>query len=147
MLEVDLEYPKHLHDEHNDYPLAPEVLKINGVNKLIPNLRNKTKYVVHHEMLKLYKRLGLKITKIHRGITFDERAWLKDWIDLNTKYRTAATNEFQKDFFKLMNNSVYGKTMENLRKRRDIKLVISKQRGEKLAAQPNFKHCTISTKI
>ena len=76
MLSVDLEYPKHLHDKHNNYPLAPEVLKINGVNKLMPNLRNKTKYVVYHEMLKLYERLGLKITKIHRGITFYESAWL-----------------------------------------------------------------------
>jgi len=70
ILEVDLEYPKSLHDLHNDYPLAPERVTVNNVEKLIPNLRNKNKYVVHYENLQLYKRLGLKITKVHRGIKF-----------------------------------------------------------------------------
>ena len=78
ILEVDLEYPESLHDPHNDYPLAPETVTVNNVEKLIPNLRNKNKYVVHYENLKLYERLGLKITKIHRGIKFEERAWLKN---------------------------------------------------------------------
>ena len=77
ILEVDLEYPKELHDLHNDYPLAPERLKIGGVEKLIPNLYDKKNYVVHHKTLKQYESLGLKITKIHRGIKFEESAWLK----------------------------------------------------------------------
>ena len=77
-LEVDLEYPKDLHELHNNYPLAPERIKIENVEKLIPNLHNKTNYVVHYENLKLYESLGLKITKIHRGITFEESAWLEE---------------------------------------------------------------------
>ena len=84
-LEVDLEYPEDLHDLHNDYPLAPERIKIRNVEKLIPNLNNKTNYVVHCENLKVYESLGLKITKIHRGIKFEESAWLEQDINLNTK--------------------------------------------------------------
>ena len=143
ILEVDLEYPEHLHDLHNDYPLAPESLKIGRVDKLIPNLNNKTNYVIHYENLKLYESLGLKITKIHRGIKFEESTWLKQYIDLNTTLRAKANNEFEKDFFKLMNNSVFGKTMENIRNRVDVRLVNDKRMAKKLAAKPNFKHCTI----
>ena len=143
ILEVDLEYPKQLHDLHNDYPLAPERLVLGKVEKLVPNLNDKTKYVLHYENLKLYESLGLKITKIHRGIKFEESPWLKKYIDLNTDLRSKANNEFEKDFFKLMNNSVFGKTMENIRNRVDIRLVNSEAKAKKLAAKPNFKHCNI----
>ena len=143
ILEVDLEYPKHLHDLHNDYPLAPERLVLGKVEKLVPNLNDKIKYVIHYENLKLYESLGLKITKIHRGIKFEESTWLKQYIDLNTNLRANANNEFEKDFFKLMNNSVFGKTMENIRNRVDIRLVNSEKKAKKLAAKPNFKHCNI----
>ena len=73
-LEVDLEFPDDLNNLHNDYPLAPECVKIRNVERLIPHLNNKTNYVVHYENLKLYESLGLKITKIHRGIKFEESA-------------------------------------------------------------------------
>ena len=146
ILEVDLEYPKSLHDLHNDYPLAPEKIKVNKVDKLIPNLRNKKKYVIHYENLKQYLSLGLKLVKIHSGIKFKESPWLKKYIDLNTDLRTKAKNEFEKDFFKLMNNSVFGKTMGNIRNRVDIKLVTDKKKAEKLSAKPNFKHCNIFSK-
>ena len=101
-LEVDLEYPEDLHDLHNDYPLSPERFKIRNVEKLIPNLNNKTNYVVHYENLKLYESLGLKITRIHRGIKFEESAWLEEYIYLNTKLRIEAKkcgNNFEVDFF------------------------------------------------
>ena len=104
-LEVDLEYPEDLHDLHNDYPLAPERITIRNVEKLIPNLNNKTNYVVHYENLKLYESLGLKITKIHRGIKFQESAWLEEYTrkyTLNTKLRIEAKksgNNFEVDFF------------------------------------------------
>ena len=117
ILEVDLEYPKSLHDLHNDYPLAPEYIKISKVKKLIPNLGDKEKYVLHHENPKQYESLGLKIKKIHRGIKLGESRWLEKYIALNTGLRTLAKKEFEKDFFKLMNNSVFGKTMENIRNR------------------------------
>ena len=143
ILEVDLAYPKSQHDLHNDYPLAPEQIKVNKVDKLIPNLENKEKYVIHYKKLKQYLSLGLELVKIHRGIKFEESPWLKEYIDLNTDLRTKAKNNFEKDFFKLMNNSVFGKTMENIRKRVDVKLVNDREKSEKLVAKPNFKHCNI----
>ena len=148
ILEVDLEYPEDLHDLHNDYPLAPERIKCkNNVEKLIPNLRDKKKYVVHYKNLSQYLDLGLRLTRIHRGIKFEESEWLKTYIDINTKLRTEANNNFEKDFFKLMNNSVFGKTMENIRNRVDVKLVNDRDRdNEKLAAMPNFRNLNIFCK-
>ena len=143
ILEVDLEYPKELHDFHSEYPLAPERLQINKVDKLVPNLHDKKKYVLHYKSLKLYLRLGLKLTKIHRGITFVEKAYMKKYIDLNTELRKKGTTDFEKDFFKLMNNSVFGKTMENIRNRINVKLVISEKACNKLAKKPNFKSANI----
>ena len=144
ILEVDLEYPKELHDLHSDYPLAPErVVCKNNVEKLIPNLRDKKKYVIHYKNLIQYIGLGMKLTRIHRGIKFKESEWLKPYIDLNTKLRAKAKNNFEKDFFKLMNNSVFGKTMENMRNRVDIKLVNSRDKARKLIAKPNFEHYQI----
>ena len=143
ILEVDLEYPENLHELHNDYPLAPEQIVVNKVSKLIPNLGNKKKYVLHYENLKQYLKLGLKLTHIHRGIKFKESPWLEKYISLNTKLRTEAKNEFEKNFFKLMNNAVFGKTMENIRNRVDVRLVNDKKQAEKLSAKPNFKHPNI----
>ena len=143
LLEVDLDYPESLHDMHSDYPLAPERMILNKVEKLVPNLKNKKNYVVHNENLKMYISQGLKITKIHRGIKFEERPWLKEYIDLNTNLRTKAKNEFEKDFFKLMNNSVFGKTMENIEKRVNVRLVTTKEKAMKLSSHPNFESFTI----
>ena len=138
--------PKELHDRHNEYPLAPKRLKVNKVHKLIPNLINKEKYVIHHENLKQYISLGLKLTKIHSGIKFNERSWLKDYIQLNTDLRMKGTTDFEKDFFKLMNNSVFGKTMENIRNRIDVRLVTKEEELEKLVKKPNFDRVNIFTK-
>ena len=140
VLEVDLEYPEELHDFHNDYPLAPERLKINKVEKLIPTLLKKEKYVLHRKNLKLYLELGLKLKWIHRGIKFWEKPWMKSYIELNTDLRTKGKNDFEKDFFKLMNNSVFGKTMENIRNRVDVRLVGNREKAQKLIAKPNLKH-------
>ena len=140
VLEVDLEYPEELHELHNDYPLAPERLKINKVEKLIPTLLKKEKYVLHGQNLKLYLELGLKLKWIHRGIKFREKPWMKSYIELNTDLRTKGKNDFEKDFFKLMNNSVFGKTMENIRNRVDVRLVGNREKAQKLIAKPNLKH-------
>ena len=99
--------------------------------------------MLHYENLKQYLSLGLRLTLIHRGIKFEESEWLKPYIDMNTKLRTKANNNFEKDFYKLMNNSLFGKTMENIRKRVDVKLVNDRVNAEKLAAKPYFKHCNI----
>jgi len=143
ILEVDLEYPQELHDLHNDYPLAPESVKLGKVEKLVPNLYDKEKYVVHYENLKFYESLGLKITNIHRGIKFEDSDWLKPYIDLNTDLRTKAKNNFEKDFYKLMNNSVFGKTMENIENRIDFRLVSDRDKAIKLAAKPYYNRTTI----
>ena len=134
MLEVHLEYPQELHDHHNEYPLAPEKVKVTeemlspyakklledlkgtSTEKLIPNLNAEKKYVVHYLNLKLYFSLGMKLTNIHKVVTIRETPWRKQYINFNTEKRKMAKNYFEKDFFKLMNNAVFGKTMENLRK-------------------------------
>ena len=140
ILEVDLEYPERLHDLHNDYPLFPERVKCkNGVEKLIPNLRDKTKYTIHYKNLIQCLQMGMKLKKIHRGIKFIESDWLKPYIEMNTQLRTKAKNNFEKDFYKLMNNSVFGKTMENIRNRVDVKLVNTQEKFKKLVAKPNYK--------
>ena len=139
ILEVDLEYPEKLHDLHNDYPLCSERVECdNGVKKLIPNLRDKNNYVIHYKNLIQCLKLGMKLKKIHRGIKFIESAWLKPYIDKNTNLRTQAKNNFEKDFFKLMNNSVFGKTMENIRNRVNVKLVNTGEKFKKLVAKPNY---------
>ena len=139
VLEVDLEYPENLHDLHNDYPLCSERVKCQKVEKLIPNLRDKTSYIIHYRNLIQCLKLGMKLKKIHRGIKFLESEWLKPYINMNTNLRAQARNNFEKDFYKLMNNSVFGKTMENIRNRVDVKLVSTQKRARKLIAKPNFK--------
>ena len=161
--EVDLEYPEELHDLHNDYPCAPEKIKVSddmlsdycieiknkfkirsgNVNKLIPTLNEKKNYVLHEENLKLYLSLGLKLKKIHRVLEFSEKPWLKPYIDFNTEKRTKAKNAFEKDFFKLMNNSVFGKTMENIRKRSNIYLETDPDHLLRQTAKPTFVSCKI----
>ena len=163
ILEVDLQYPSELHDLHNDYPLAPEKMKISPemlspycqdlseclnlhggvVPKLVPNLQDKTNYVVHYRKLKQYLAVGMKLTKIHRVVVFQQSPWLKTYIDFNTDKRKHAANDFEKDFYKLMNNSVFGKTMENLRKRVNVKFVNSKTKLSKLIASPSFDYFRI----
>ena len=159
ILEVDLEYPRELHDLHNDYPVAPEKAKvsknmlsgyckkiaekynisISQVNKLIPTLKSKEKYVLHYRNLQLYLDLGLKIKKVHQVLEFDQSPWLKQYIDFKTEKRKHAKNSFEKDFFKLMN----GKTMENLCKRVNVRSVTNEKKLLKLTSKPTY----VSSKI
>ena len=139
LLEVDVSYPKELHNQHNDLPFMCERMEINGVEKLVPSLRDKKNYVIHIQALNQALQHELRLDRIHRVIEFDQWPWLKSYIDFNTKLRTAATNDFEKDFFKLMNNSVFGKTMENIRKHRKIKLVTTDEKYLHTGIRPNFK--------
>ena len=116
LLEVDVKYPEELHDLHNDLPFMCEKMEINKVTKLAPNLYDKKNYVIHIEALNQALKHGLILEMFHCMIEFDQSAWLKPYIDFNTQLRTQAKNNFKKDFFKLMNNSVFGKMMENIRK-------------------------------
>ena len=143
LLEVDVAYPKELHDYHNDLPFVCTKMKINGVEKLVPNLYYKCKYVTHIKALKQAIDHGLVLERIHRCIEFKQSAWMKEYIDFNTRLRTAAKNDFEKDFYKLMNNSVFGKTMENIRKHRNIKLVNNEEEYLKNVMKPNFKSGTL----
>ena len=161
--EVDLEYPRGLHDLHNNYPVAPEKAKVSEnmlsgyckeiaekykisigqVNKLIPTLKDKKEYVLHYQNLQLYLDLGLKVKKVHRVLEFDQSPWLKHYIDFNAEKRKHARNPFEKDFFKLMNNSVFSKTMENLHKKVDVRLVTNEKKLLKLTSKPTY----VSSKI
>ena len=163
ILEVDLEYPESLHDHHNDYPLAPErkvvddsllsplslmqkdkldIQTNSASSKLICSVENKTCYVLHYRNLQLYLNLGMKLKRIHRVLTFKQEAWMKDYIDYNTQQRAAATNTFEKDFFKLKNNASFGKTMENVRNRIKFEPVTTSERLMKLVSKPTFKRGT-----
>ena len=119
-LEVDVEYPKQLFGSHNGLPFFPERRKLEKVEKLVCSVEDKEKYVIHVRALKQALNNELKFKKVHIVIAFQQKAWLKPYMDMNTKLRKEAKSEFEKDFFKLMNNSVFGKTMENVRKHRDI---------------------------
>ena len=158
ILEVDLEYLSNLHDLHNDYPLAPEKLeisqdmlskycsdiadkygiKIGGVNKLVLIFNNKKAYVVHYRNLQLYLSLGMKLSKVHRILKFKQFDWSKKFADFNTDKRKNASNNFEKDFFKRMINSVFDKTMENLRKRICVELTNNTKVYVKCVSRPSF---------
>src|SRR5678816_4255665 len=164
ILEVDMEYPPHLHNPHNDYPLAPEKMAItdemlspyarelagklgvktsNKIEKLVPNLYAKNNYVLHYRNLQFYVAMGLKVVKIHKILEFDQSRWLKPYIEFNTVKRQAASNSFEKDLFKLMNNSVYGKTMQNNRRHLCVKLVTNERRAKRYIARPTFQSFSI----
>ena len=160
ILEIDMQYPTALHRSHNCYPMAAERIKVTTdmlsphsqklretLNlptvssvppKLVPNLYSKQNYVLHYKNLKYYLSHGLELTKIHRVIAFTQSAWLKPYVDFNTVKRRLAKNDFEKDFFKLMNNSVFGKTMENMRKRVSVELINDSKRLKKVCSKPNF---------
>ena len=164
ILDVDLEYPKELHDKHNDYPLAPEIMNVSTdmlsdtqkeiyksyhfnktpkdekTNKLILNVNDKENYVVHIKVLKYYLQRGMKINKINRVIQFRQKEWLKPWIDFNTEKRKKANSDFEKDLYKLMNNSCFGKTMENVREHINFELVDTPERFQKVVNSPTHKH-------
>ena len=164
ILEVNLEYPGELHDVHNAYPLASERTAIkkewmseyqhsllgvgvapSEVEKLVPNLHNKDRYVLHYRNLHLYQSLGMRLTKVHRALRFQQSCWMEPYIRLNTELRKKATSGFEKDLFKLMNNSVFGKTMENLRKRVDVKLLRAGEddRLRRLIVSPSYASANI----
>ena len=113
-------------------------MKIDKCEKLVCNLHNKKKYVVHIKPLKQALNHGLKLKKVHRIIEFNQKAWLKPYIDMNTELRKVASNDFEKDFYKLLNNAAFGKTKENVRKHRDIKLVTTDKKRSKLVSEPNY---------
>ena len=138
ILKIDVDYPCELQNLHCDLPFLPEKMVVNSTKKLICNLQDKKDYVVHINVLKQALDNGLKLIKVHQVIEFDQEAWLKEYINFNTELRKKANNEFEKDFFKLMNNVVFGKTMENVRKHRDIKLVKTDKKRNKLVSEPNY---------
>ena len=166
VLEVDLKYPESLHDYHKDFPLAPHKLKINNnllsdyqleiINKLKPNgyrrtateklmqtLYDKFNYIVHFKCLKLYLNLGLELIKIHRVIKFKQSRFLSKYIRKNTKLRQNASNDFEKDLFKLMNNSVFGKSIQDQRKHLNIKLALNDKQASRYLKKPNFQQFLI----
>ena len=159
IVECDLDYPQELHELHNDYPLAAERLNIQieqlsdtqvrirrnyripnlqENTKLVPNLMPKTKYGCHYLLLKFYLEHGMRLRKVHKVIAFKQQKWLAGYINQNSQLRAAAKNTFEQDFFKLMNNSVFGKTCENQKKRTDIQLVTTDQKRKTLTEKP---HC------
>ncbi|MBV2113503.1 MAG: hypothetical protein KUF82_21330, partial [Candidatus Thiodiazotropha sp. (ex Ctena orbiculata)] len=161
IIECYLEYPNDCKFKTMKYPLAPEKMKINEndlsdyqINllgdkplgkeeKLLLTFYDKKKYVIHYSILKEYIKLGMKVKKVHRTISFEESDWLKKYINFNTEQRKNSKSNFEKDLWKLMNNSFYGKTLENIRGRSEIKLTTSKEEAKKYINKPNFKDSII----
>ena len=139
LMEVDILYPRELHDNHNDLPFMCSRMKIGGVEKLAIDLYYKRKYAIHIRALQQVLDHGLILEKIYRTIEFRQSPWMKEYIAFNTKLRTTAKNDFEKDFYKLMNNSVFRKTMENIRKHRTIELVNNNKDYLRCVMKPNFK--------
>ena len=144
-LEVAVQYFEKLHEFDNDLPFLPERMKIEKVEKLVANVHDKTKYVIHIRNLKQALNHGLVFKKVHRVIKCDHNAWPKPYIDMSTDLRKKAKNDFEKDFFKLMNNAVFGKTIENVRKHRDIKLATTERKRNYLVSEPNYHTTTFFT--
>ena len=143
VLEVDLAYPVNLHDAHADLPFCPTRDKPPGKRevKLLATLCDKQRYVIHYRNLQQCIRHGLQVTKIHRILQFTQSPWLRGYIELNTHFRTLATNDFEKNLYKLMNNAVFGKTMENVRNHTDVRLITQwegRYGAEAMIAKPNF---------
>ena len=153
ILEVDVEYSKNLHDLDSDLPILPERMKINKCSRLVCNLYDKNNYAVHIRSLKEALDHGVILRKVHRVIQFNQEAWLKEYIAMNAELRKQAKNDFEKDFFKLMNNSVCGKTVENVRKHRDIKLVTKDEKRNYFVSEPNhhttkwFSECLLAKEM
>ena len=176
VLEVDLQYPKELHDLHSDYPLALEKMEItndmlsphtrqllmnlqkereNGkrskkmkldrtsCTKLAATLHEKKRYILHYRNLKTYLRLGMKLKKIHKMVRFSQTAWLKTYIEFNSQKRRETNSEFLRSFFKLLNNAVFGKSLENIRLHQNFKLINNRKTFKKEVAKPSFNHFTI----
>ena len=146
IFEVDLEYPPSLWKEHNDYPLAPDRIKLDKVEKLVSSFLPKKNYVVHYKSLKQYIEMGMILKKVHPGIKFYQSCWMEPYIRKNTNLRIEAykaKNKFEEVFFKLMNNSVYGKTIENIRKRQNVELVDNRKKALKYSSKPNYDRVTI----
>lgn len=155
ILKVDLLYPKELHDEHNDFPLAPEIRRVmeeeysdwqkncmaklgqkpTKSKKLMMDFLPKRDYVVHYKNLQHYIAHGMKLIRVKSAIEFNQEKWMKDYIEMNTEKRQKAKNEFEKDFFKLMNNAVFGKTMENKRNRMDLQIFNKNTQNNKIVKQ------------
>ena len=138
IFDVDIEYPRELHDLYSDLPFLPERMEVKKGNKLACNLYSKNNYAIHIRSLKQALNHGLILKKVHRVIQFNQEAWLKPYIDMNTELRKQAKSDFEKDLLKLINNSVFRKTMENVRKHRDIKLVTADKRRNQLVSEPNY---------
>ena len=135
-LKVEIQYMETLHELHSDLPLLPERMKIEKLEKLVANLYDTTEYLIHIRNFKETLNNGLVFKKIYRVIKFNQNALLKPYIDKNTDLRKKSKNDFEKDFFKLKNNEVFGKTMKSVRKNRDIKLVTTERRRNYLVVDP-----------
>ena len=138
LLEVDVEYPIMTRVEHRYLAFLSEPRKLDQVTKLVTTLDDKKNYVVHILTLKQALNHGLELRKVRRAIKFRERACLRAYIMLNTRHTMNAKNEFETNFFKLMNNALFGKTIKNVRKYRDINLVTSDEYRRKLVSEPNY---------
>ena len=139
LLEIDVKYRKELHENHNELPFLTEKMRTAREEKLVPKLKDKKKYVVHIKALDQALKHGLNFKKVRRVIKFQQSRWMKAYIMLNTRLMKEAKNEFEKAFFMLMNNSLFGKTMENIRNHKDMKLVISNKKYLEYVMKPNFK--------
>jgi len=143
ILEVDLEYPQHLHDAHTDLPFCPTCDKPPGKrqDKLLAILYDKKRYIIHYRNLQQCTRHGLHIAKIHRVLQFSQSPWLRNYVELNTNFRILAKNDFEKNLYKLMNNAVFGKTMENVRNHVNVRFLTrweGRYGTEAMIAKPNF---------